>query len=232
MPGYPQPILTRMVSRVSFNVLDLLATLVLCICWCMYIVLTEEINHYNIKQFYDYGVSRDDLLHSTLVNFRRTVYVSDSQSPLACAGRLGRVSFAKIAELAIMNISEANFSKHYHDVARDIMIIDRTGYMSSLLVAGKGNAEKGMPMSLSFAAKSSPLLNMSITLLPNILHGLSLLIHRPTLAAMFDANVNMGIDRSSVSTARDIIHLHRMMVDVLSFMERMNMLTIIWSNKT
>lgn len=169
------------------------------------------------------------MLHSTLVNFRRTAYVSDAQSPLGTAGRLGRVNFDKIAELTIMNVSEASFSKHYHDVARDIMIIDRSGYMSFLLASGKGNADKGMTMSLSFAAKSSPLLNMSMTMLPNILHGLSLVIQRPTLAAMFDANVDA--DRGNINSARDIIHVHRMMLDVLSFLESMNMLTVIWSDK-
>ena len=191
----------------------------------------DEIKHYNVKQFYDYGVSREDLLYSTLVHFRRTVYVSDDRAHLVTAGRLGRVSFDKIAELTIMNISEASFSEHYHNVANDIMIIDRTGYMGSVFAGGKQSAERGMTMSLSFAAKSTPMLNTSLTMLPNILHGLSLLIHRPTLAAMFDANIDADSNKGSLNAVRDVIHVHRMMVDVLSFLEKVNMLTIIWSGK-
>ena len=83
-----------------------------------------------------------------------------------------------IAKLVLLNITTATVERSYLDVANKIVIIDRAGYLGTLLQSGKDFASKGQTMSLSFGAKSSPLLNMTVVMLPSILHGLSLFAYQ------------------------------------------------------
>ena len=125
------------------------------------VILLDEVEHYSVRQFEDYGVDSDEFIYSTLITFRKTVYVTKMNAKLSSgtADRLGRASVDKISSKILMDRNTMTLEKTYNvDVASKIMIIDRSGYFGQMLAQGKNYAVKGQSMSITVSPVMSPLL--------------------------------------------------------------------------
>jgi len=205
-------------------------------CFCFTV---DELPHYQIQQFHDYGVQSEDFIHSTLFTFRKTVYLSRADSARVNAAGTGRASVASFEAYILLDRFSITAANSYDaSIADNIMVIDRSGYLGGLLLSGKAYAEKGSTMNMGMVFHGAPQFNFSVTYQPSILHGLSMLGRRPTVGSILAANVAGMVATAATRgaqetpTASEILKSHWSTLDMLGFFEKLNLISFVWTDKT
>lgn len=176
----------------------------------------EEVQNYNIRKYYSFGIPEEVFVSTMLPSFRTSLYATKSSANV---------------NVTVNVIGRARITDEYLQSHNDnVVIMDRTGVMSNMLQHSLNRAANQMSTPVTVSHFTAPNLNYTFIVMPSITPSAALLSYKKTFQELFQSNIDFValLKKEGLTPQTEAVNtqsIRTQMIHFLSFLEVHNMIT-------